>query len=152
MRSVHERIATIFGLGYFPVASGTVGSLAGLVLCLLLHNNIFIYILTFIVLFVAGVITSNKVESESRIQDPSHVVIDEFACIFIVFLFIPISFPVVAIGFALYRVMDIAKLPPIGLLEKLKGGWGIMLDDLLAAIYTNIILHALVFAQAKFLR
>jgi phosphatidylglycerophosphatase A len=151
MRNVHERIATIFGLGYFPVASGTAGSLAGLVLCLLLHRNVFIYILTFIILFVAGVITSNKVESESRIQDPSHVIIDEFACIFIVFLFIPLSFPIVAIGFGLYRVIDIAKLPPMGLLEKLKGGWGIMLDDLLAAVYTNIILHILIFAQAKFL-
>lgn len=151
MKNIHERIATVFGLGYFPIAPGTAGSAAGLILCLLLHSNPVIYILTFIILFVAGVVTSNKVESQSGIQDPSHVIIDEFACIFVVFLFIPISFPLVAAGFILYRVMDVAKFPPMSFLEKLKGGWGIMLDDLMAAIYTNIILHILVFAQGIFL-
>jgi phosphatidylglycerophosphatase A len=151
MKNIYERIATVFGLGYFPVAPGTIGSAAGLIFCLLLHNNPVIYILTFIILFAAGVITSEKVELQSGIQDPSYVIIDEFACIFVVFLFIPLSFPMIAAGFVLYRVMDIAKLPPMGFLEKLKGGWGIMLDDLMAAIYTNIILHIIVFAQTRFL-
>ncbi|MGB2631184.1 MAG: phosphatidylglycerophosphatase A [Candidatus Omnitrophota bacterium] len=141
MKKVHEYIATIFGLGYFPVASGTVGSFAGLIVCLLLHRYIFLYVGVFLVLFAAGVISAGKKEAETNQKDPACVIIDEFACIFLVFLFIPLTPLYIIAGFIIYRVMDIVKLPPMRTIEKLKGGWGIMLDDAVAAIYSNIILH-----------
>jgi len=141
MKKVHEYIATIFGLGYFPVASGTVGSFAGLIVCLFLHRYIFLYVGVFLVLFTAGVISAGKKEAETNQKDPACVIIDEFACIFLVFLFIPLTPLYIIAGFIIYRVMDIVKLPPMRAIEKLKGGWGIMLDDAVAAIYSNIILH-----------
>ncbi|MEA3488937.1 MAG: phosphatidylglycerophosphatase A [Candidatus Omnitrophota bacterium] len=137
-------IATVFGLGYFPVAPGTAGSVAGLALCLLLHKNPVLYIGVFIILFVAGLISAGRVESQSQIKDPSIVVIDECACIFSVFLFVPINLPIILTGFFLYRLIDIIKLPPMRSLEKLRGGWGIMLDDLISGIYTNLILQILI--------
>ncbi|MGB2599434.1 MAG: phosphatidylglycerophosphatase A [Candidatus Omnitrophota bacterium] len=143
MKKIHRYIATVLGLGYFPIAPGTVGSFAGLLLCLLLHKYVILYIIIFIILFAAGVITSGKVEKESGQKDPSYVIIDEFACIFLVFLLIPLKPLYVITGFIIYRIIDITKPPPIRLLEKREGGWGIMLDDALAAIYTNILLQIL---------
>jgi phosphatidylglycerophosphatase A len=142
---INEYIATVFGLGYFPIAPGTVGSLAGLVLCLILHKFTIIYILTFIILFVAGLRAAGKKETEAGHKDPSCVIIDEFACIFLVFLFIPLEPVYIITGFIIYRIIDIIKVPPMRSAENLRGGWGIMLDDAISGIYTNIILHILKF-------
>ncbi len=144
MKRLHELIATVFGLGYIPFASGTFGSLAGLALCLVLHGYLLAYVLAFIALFIIGIISAGRVEAESGIKDPSVVVIDEFACIFVAFLFVPLTPFYVITGFLLYRVLDIFKISPIRSVEKLAGGWGIMLDDLVAALYTNLILQIII--------
>ncbi len=143
MKKTSELIATVFGLGYAPIAPGTVGSLAGLGLCLLLHGYIVLYFLVFIVLFAAGIISAGRMEAESGGKDPSCVVIDEFACIFLVFLFVPLKPFFIITGFILYRLIDIIKIPPARSLEDLGGGWGIMLDDFAAGIYANLILQVL---------
>jgi len=144
-KNIHDLIATVCGIGYFPIAPGTAGSFAGLLLCLLLHSNVFLYITAFIILFTAGVISSGMVERGSIQKDPAFIVIDEFANIFPAFLFIPLNVNVIIVGFILYRTFDIIKIPPLKKLEKLHGGWGIMLDDLASGIYTNLILHFLLF-------
>ena len=141
MKKVHEKIATVFGLGYFPIAPGTVGSLVGLLLCLLLHKFFLLYVLVFIALFAIGVVSSGKVEEEKRLKDPPFIVIDELACMFLVFFLIPLKPSYVIIGFITYRVIDVLKPPPGKFLESLKGGWGVMLDDAMAGIYTNLLLH-----------
>jgi len=146
-KNIHNIIATVGGVGYFPIAPGTAGSFAGLLLCLLLHANTFLYICAFAILFTAGVISSGMVEKGSYQKDPGFIVIDEFANIFPVFLFIPLSVKTIIIGFILYRVFDIIKVPPMKKLEKLHGGWGIMLDDLISGIYANLILHVLLFIK-----
>ncbi|MBD3426049.1 MAG: phosphatidylglycerophosphatase A [Candidatus Omnitrophica bacterium] len=151
LKKIHRLISTAFGLGYFPVAPGTAGSVAGLALCLLLHKYVFLYIAVFIILFVLGLVSSGKFETEIGIQDASFIVIDEFACIFLVYLGLPINVPLVVAGFLLYRIIDIIKLPPMKSLENLKWGWGIMLDDLVAAIYSNILLHTFIYFHAKLL-
>ena len=137
-------IATVLGLGNFPVAPGTAGSLAGLVACVLLHGNLTAYVIAFLVLFVAGVKAAGKVEDRTGIKDPSIVIIDEFACIFLVYLLVPLKPLTIIIGFILYRVIDIIKLPPMRSFESLEGGWGIMLDDFVGGIYTNLILQILI--------
>ena len=139
----YSNFATVFGLGYFPVASGTVGSFAGLILCMLLHKFLLLYIITFIVLFLIGVTASGKMEEALGEKDPHSVVIDEFACIFLVFLFIPMTPLYVVTGFILYRILDILKIPPIKRMEDQPKGWGIMLDDLVVGIYTNLILQVI---------
>ncbi|MBU0570839.1 MAG: phosphatidylglycerophosphatase A [Candidatus Omnitrophica bacterium] len=146
-QKISHNIATVFGLGKLPLAPGTWGSLAGLVLCVALHGHIVLYTLVFLCLFIIGVISAANVEADSDVRDPAYIVIDEFACIFPVFFLIPLSPAYVLAGFIIYRLMDIVKPPPIRKIEKLKGGWGIMLDDLVAAIYANIILHSLVYSR-----
>lgn len=140
---IHTQISTIFGLGYFPIAPGTIASSAGLLLCVILHRFQTLYLLTFLALFFAGVFSSTKTVKETADNDPAFIVIDEFACIFVVFLFIPLSVLIVIAGFILYRLFDILKPPPIKRLERVRYGWGIMFDDLLAAIYANLILRLL---------
>lgn len=141
---VHKAISTVLGLGYFPLAPGTAGSLAGLVLCLALHGNPVLYSIVFVLIFAAGVVSSGKAEELFGYKDPSMVVIDEFACIFTVYMLVPLSASAVVIGFLVYRIMDISKVPPMKSLEKFGGGWGIMLDDLMAGIYSNLVLQVLI--------
>jgi len=145
MKKAYDLIATVCGLGRLPLAPGTWGSLAGLGFCLVLHGHMILYITVFAVLFAAGVVSAGKFEEKDGRKDPPQVVIDEFACIFLVFLLIPLKTPIILTGFILYRLFDIFKVPPMRSLEKLKGGWGIMLDDLAAGIYANLILQILLF-------
>lgn len=147
MKKAHDLIATVLGIGRIGIAPGTWGSLAGLALCLALHENLAIYLIAFVVFFIAGVVSSGKVEAEIGYKDPSIVVIDEFASIFLVFLFVPIKAFTILTGFILYRIMDIIKVPPMRSVERMGGGWGIMLDDLVAAIYTNLILQILLYLK-----
>lgn len=139
----HVMIATCLGLGYSPIAPGTAGSLAGALICFLSRNNFGLFIFLFLALFTIGVMSSGKAEEFFGDKDPSAVVIDELACIFAAYLFIPITVPVLAVGFLIYRAADIVKPPPANLLERVPGGWGIMLDDLAAGVYTNIALRGL---------
>jgi len=141
----HKLIATVFGIGYCPIAPGTAGSLAGLGLCLVLHQNLIVYLTAFALLFAAGVRSAGKAEEESGTRDPSFIVIDEFAGIFIVFILVPVNMATIITGFGLYRLFDIVKIPPLKLLEKPRKGWGIMLDDAGAAVYANLILQILLY-------
>ena len=142
---IYRLIATVFGLGYAPIAPGTVGSLAGLVLCIVLGQHLVLYVLAFIVFFGVGVVAADKVSKETGIKDPSIVVIDEFACIFVAFLLVPLNAATVITGFIIYRIIDIIKVYPMRSAEEIEGGWGIMLDDLIGGIYTNLILQILIF-------
>lgn len=143
MKKIYSIIAAAGFLGYFPFAPGTIASAAGLILCLFLYKWQMLYICVFAALFIAGLISADRVEKEKGQKDPQFIVIDEFACIFIVFLFIPLRIAFLLTGFILYRIFDITKIPPIRFFEKIKGSWGVMLDDLMAAIYANLILHIL---------
>jgi phosphatidylglycerophosphatase A len=145
IKDIYDLAATVMGLGYFPVAPGTAGSFAGMVICLALHRSPVLYVIVFAALFAAGVVSAEKAEKRARQKDPSHVVIDEFACVFVAFFLMPVKPFVILAGFLLYRIFDVIKIPPMRTLEKIEGGWGIMLDDLAAGIYTNLILHALLF-------
>ena len=106
-----------------PLGPGTWGSLGGLFLCLMLQGNIILYSLTFLALFGLGVVASDEFERETGIKDPSVVVIDEFACMFVVYLFVPLKLGIIVAAFLIYRVIDIvkfvlfkepAKLPVLG--------------------------------------
>jgi phosphatidylglycerophosphatase A len=141
----YEILATVGGLGYFPKAPGTAGSLAGLAACYLLRGNTAAYILTFIFIFVIGVISAGKMEEYTKTADPSCVIIDEFAGIFLVFFMIPMTGLSLLAGFLFFRLFDILKPPPIRTVEKIGGGWGIMLDDILAGIFAHILLRVLLF-------
>ena len=131
-------IGTGLFTGYSPVAPGTVGSFLWLVILWLapsLHPVLLGIIAACIL--VIGLKSAGALE---RIwdRDPGKINIDEIAGMTISLIALPKSFVVWLSVFILFRVFDIFKPPPIRSLEYLPGGWGIMLDDVLAGIYANI--------------
>lgn len=146
MQKISKLIATVFYIGYSPVAPGTLASLAALPFCILLNADIFIYILVTTLLLISGFWSSGRAKEHFSGSDPRQVVIDEFSSMFLVFLFIPISVKFVITGFLLFRLLDIFKIPPIKKLESLPGGFGIMLDDMASAVLANLILQVLKFS------
>jgi len=145
MKLLSKILSSFFGAGYFPVAPGT---LTSLVVILAYKFYLYrlswpLYLLIFFLLFFIGVYASTKVESESRKKDPRKIVIDE-ACGQLLVLFQPDPsdawFPVLA-SFILFRIFDIVKPYPIKKVETLPSGWGIMMDDIVAAIYAGVIIN-----------
>ncbi len=134
-------IATIFGLGYFPLGSGTLASAAGLVIFLLLQHNIVLYLGTTVLFLALGFLTSGRVERTLNDKDPSCVVIDEVAGAMIAFYLLPVTTPVLITAFFLFRAFDMFKVFPANRFESKAGSFGIMMDDVIAGLYTNIIMH-----------
>lgn len=140
-------IASVLGIGYIRKGGGTVAAaFAVLVWWLLFRNSNDIYlapaILTLAVTFT-GVWAGNVVEKDWG-KDSSKVVIDEVAGMFISVLFIPVAWKWLLAGFVLFRFFDIAKPLYVRRMERFKGGWGVMLDDILAGVYANIVLNILI--------
>ena len=148
--------ATVFGSGYSPYAPGTVGSFFAALFFLLLKSYSILFLASLIIcLFFLGVFVANQVAQVEHCKDPSIVVIDELVGIWITFLFILIyksdiynSFFGYSLLFILFRFFDIIKPYPIKHAEKYSGGFGIMIDDVIAALYT--ILVALIIDQICF--
>ena len=136
-------IATGFFAGYSPIIPGTAGSLVGLALYLIpgMENSLILGIVS-IVGFILGGIVSAKMEQHFG-EDPQIVVIDEIIGIFISLLFLPKSIITILLAFILFRIYDTIKPQPARLFEHIQHGWGIMLDDVVAGIYTNITLWLL---------
>ena len=101
-----------------------------------------LYAAVLLLLFAAGVIASTDIEQKLKQKDPGIVVVDEVVGIMIAMAGLPLTFPVAICGFFLFRAFDMFKIYPANRLEALPGGWGIMMDDVMAGLYTNIALHA----------
>ena len=136
-----KSIATVFGVGYFPAAPGTAATAVGVIIAYYLGNNAVVYTLLLLVLLSLGIIASGLLEKQLNEKDPGIVVIDEVVGVMIALWGLPLMWSVMIIGFFLFRAFDMFKIYPINRLESQPGGWGIMLDDCLAGVYTNIILH-----------
>lgn len=153
IRLFHVIIATGFGSGFSPVAPGTAGALlatlvwlggffAGLTFPLLfLTTALAIVVFTFL-----GVNAAKALEPEWG-EDPSRIVVDEMVGVWIPLLAINSDKHVVIyalIAFALFRFFDILKPLGIRSMESVKGGWGVMLDDILAGVYSFIVLKVII--------
>jgi len=140
----NERTALIlsswFGAGLFPVASGTFGTLAAIPPVMVFNYLGEITSAVFLVMLSAIAFWSAHVASNSLgIEDPSEVVIDEAAGFCLSVFLLPFTFLTFALGFLLFRIFDILKPFPIGLIDrKVKGGLGIVLDDLAAGVFANL--------------
>ena len=139
-------IATGFYSGYLPKAPGTWGSLVGLLLFFLLHTlNLQIYLAVVAAIFVIGTFAAGEAEKIMDRKDPGLVVIDEIVGILITMIAIPATPLAMALGFILFRIFDIWKPFPIRLIDqRFHGGLGIMLDDIVAGIFSLLILQVLV--------
>lgn len=94
-------------------------------------------------LFFLGVFVSGRAERKLG-HDAGCIIIDEFVGYFLCVLFLPKSLLMAIYTFVVFRVFDIAKPQPIRLSQKLKGGWGVMVDDVLAAVYTNLFMQIMI--------
>ncbi len=129
--------------GYSPVASGTVGSLMGLAIYALPgFENPGVMIAACFIVFVLGIKAAELMERRYG-HDPAEVTIDEILGMWISLLFLPKSIFLGFTAFLLFRIFDIVKPWPARKFDTVRGGFGIMMDDVIAAFYTNIILHIL---------
>ena len=144
-------IATGFGVGFVRVAPGTAGAALAVLFWLLLHcfipfSFLFYVTIAFILFFaLIGIWATNKLEVYWG-KDPSRVVVDEMVGVWIPILAVPntIHWYWYLIGaFVLFRIFDICKPLGIRQMEKFKGGVGVMLDDVLAGVYSLLLLLAL---------
>jgi phosphatidylglycerophosphatase A len=141
MNFLHKLIGTGMGLGYIPLAPGTMGSLGGCLVAVVIKQytawpDVLLVFLIFL-FFLIGVYCSDKLETDWG-KDPSRIVIDEIVGMWIALWALPSGWLYILAAFILFRFFDIYKPLFIRKLENLKGGWGIMMDDVLAGIYANL--------------
>ena len=150
INSFEKFIGSGFFTGYFPVASGTVGSLAAIVIYLIPgFEKLFVIIPATLVIVFYGIYIGTKFETEYG-KDPAQCTIDEVAGTWISLIALPKSIGIIIATFLLWRILDIIKPPPARNLESLKGGLGIMIDDVISGIYTLIIMHLVVYLFGTF--
>lgn len=138
-------LACGFGSGAAPWAPGTMGTIVAVPLYYLVAGLSFVpYLILTIILFVVGTWLCDITARDFGVHDHASIVWDEFVGYFITMLAMPPRWYWIILGFCLFRLFDIWKPWPIGLLDKkVKGGLGIMLDDVLAGIYALIIIHGI---------
>ena len=122
---------------------GTWGTFAAIPVVILTHKGDATSQLISAVLFIFfAVLIAGKAEVLFGAQDARTIVIDEMAGFIISLIWLPLSLLTVSLGFVLFRVFDIVKPPPIASVEKrLRSGWAVVMDDVLAGVYTNISLR-----------
>jgi phosphatidylglycerophosphatase A len=139
-------LATGLGVGYFSFAPGILGTLLAIPIYFFLSEIPFpLYEITLAGFFFLAVWVSEKAGAIFGKKDDQRIVIDEMIGFFITMLWVPKTVLFVIIGFILFRFFDILKPPPIRLIERVRGGFGVVLDDVLAGVYANIILHIISF-------
>lgn len=140
-------IATLGYAGYSPVAPGTAGTaVTGFAYALITMAGVRLGSAAWLVLIgatlIIGVYVSNAMEDHWG-KDPGPVVIDEALGYLVTVAWLPQSLFLALAAFFLFRLLDIVKPPPARRCENLRGGWGIMADDLVAGVYGNLILRLL---------
>lgn len=146
-------LATGGGVGFIPFAPGTFGALWGLLLAwgVGLSGSIAAQVVAIVAFGVAGVPICEAAAQRLGKKDPGAVVWDEIASMPITFFLVPPAgmqnLAVLALGFALNRLFDIVKPPPVRQFERLRGGLGIMADDWAAGVYSCVVLHLLLWAS-----
>lgn len=134
-------IGSGFLTGYIPFASGTFGSLAALLIYWVPGFERPVILLPTIIIFTFyGIYVGNKFEKVYG-KDPAECTVDEMVGMWITLLFLPKTLTVSFLAFVSWRISDIIKPPPARQLEDLKGGLGIMMDDVAAGIYSLLAAH-----------
>jgi phosphatidylglycerophosphatase A len=136
--------ATGFGSGYSPLAPGTAGTVVGLLFVWgmsfmdLLGQVVFTLIVSALAMIAADIVATT-----TGLKDPGLVVADEIAGMMVTMIGVPLTTRSLLLGFILFRVMDVVKPPPARQFEQLKGGVGIVADDLMAGVYAQLVLRGL---------
>ena len=144
MSTVVKYFVTIFGIGFFPAAPGTLGSIFAIFvwyLSISLLNIYFFYLVFILVFLIAFKSVEMYLNNECKKDDPSEVIIDEFIGQSIPLLFlIDYNLYEVLLAFCAFRFFDITKIYPINRAEEMNGAKGVIVDDIIAGIYSLIII------------
>jgi len=134
------------GSGLAPFAPGTFGTIAAIPLAVLMPNNLAIYTLVIVVLFIAGVWLCDSCANNLGVHDHPAIVFDEWVGYLITMIAVPRSIWFLALGFALFRLFDVLKPWPIGMADKrVSGGLGIMVDDVIAGVFAAVSMQLIIF-------
>jgi len=134
-------ISGLFGIGELGLATGTLACLPALGIFWFIKDDCAYFVIT-VIMTAAAFMLCGKAERILDKKDPKQVVIDDFAGQLIALLLLPRQAVFVFTGFLVFRGFDIAKIPPADSLEKKEGSLGVVGDDVVAAIYTNLLIHA----------
>lgn len=151
MKRVVIFLATGCYVGYSPLIPGTTGTLAAIPLYLILsHLSPLYYIAILLGAIYIAIWASDGAEVLLQSRDCRHIVIDEMVGFLVAMVMVPPTFRNILLGFFLFRALDIIKPIPIRTLEeRVRGGYGVVLDDIVAGVYTNLIIHVLRFTILK---
>jgi phosphatidylglycerophosphatase A len=138
-------LATGCFTGFLPLMPGTWGTFAAIPLVILVHRvNLVVQGIVALVFVAFGAWISGRAEILLEDHDPRPIVIDEMAGFLISLLWLPLNPLTLFLGFGLFRLFDVVKPPPISSVEKrMRGGWGVVIDDVLAGVFTNVTLRLL---------
>ncbi|MGQ9632141.1 MAG: phosphatidylglycerophosphatase A family protein [bacterium] len=134
-------IATGAFVGYLPLMPGTFGSALGLGIYLLAARTPWLFYSIAACSILVGAWASGEAEIDFGRRDDPRIVIDEVAGMLVTFFLLSPSIYTAGFGFALFRILDILKPFPIGRLQGVRGGWGVMLDDIAAGAVGNLLLR-----------
>ena len=150
MKNLTNLFVSIFFIGYIKILPGTWGSLIALFIMYFLFNilsiSLIILVIIFIILFFLSNSLINYFSSFTDSEDSQHIVIDELLGVFFVFLFYDLikiynDFITCILIFVIFRIFDISKIFPASYFDrKVKNGYGVMLDDIIAGLYTVLTL------------
>lgn len=144
MNLISRLIATGLFVGYVPFAPGTAGSILGLFLYWAIPGSeSFGLLAAILLLFLLGVWSAKAVEQVTGVEDNQIIVIDEIVGVLVTLMFFEKSFTWLVVGCILFRFFDIVKLYPARRAEEMPGGWGVMLDDVVAGIYSLVSLRTI---------
>lgn len=133
-------LASFAYIGYLP-ASGTIASIFPAAVYYFFRGNSSVFYLLSLLFIVLAFGFCGRAQKAFGKKDPRSIVLDEIAGMFVAFLFLPFKADFLIIGFIAFRFFDIVKPWPLKGIEKLDGSLGVVLDDLVAGLYANIILQ-----------
>jgi phosphatidylglycerophosphatase A len=146
LRRIGVFIATCAYVGYAPVAPGTFGSAIGLAVFYVvrLQRSTTVEVAAIVVLVAVGLWSATEAEHHFGGIDPGPVVIDEVIGMLVTLAFVPVNLAGVIVAFVIFRLLDVVKPWPARRLEHLPGGFGVVLDDMMAGVYGNLVMWGLV--------
>ena len=143
LNSIENLIGSGIYTGFIPFASGTFASLLAVFIYFIPgFENLYIIIPVTVISFLIGIPIGTKFETQFG-KDPAQCTIDEFTGTWISLMFIPKDVTFIAISFFVWRMLDIFKPYPANKMENLSGGLGIMMDDVVAGLYTCLFVNVL---------
>lgn len=151
---IYEFIATAAYTGYIPVAPGTFGTLAALAIYVLIgiftsgmpgyvQPGTVVFFLA-ILFFYPAIRISGWFEKKFSKKDPTWIVIDEVLGYFLSVSFLPFTWKTILLSFFIFRILDIIKPYPANASEALPNGWGVVVDDCISGIYTNLLIRLII--------